>query len=37
MQQVPYENTGSELRPELNTSFLDNANQPYDIREVSKK
>lgn len=34
---VPYENTGSELRPELNTIIPDNANQPYDIREVIEK
>ncbi len=34
---VPYENTGSELRPELNTIIPENANQPYDIREVIEK
>lgn len=34
---VPYESTGSELRPELNTIIPDNANQPYDIREVIEK
>jgi propionyl-CoA carboxylase beta chain len=34
---VPYENTGSELRPELNSIIPDNANQPYDIREVIEK
>jgi propionyl-CoA carboxylase beta chain len=34
---IPYENTGSELRPELNTIIPDNANQPYDIREVIEK
>jgi len=31
---VLYENTGSELRKELNTIIPQNANQPYDIREV---
>jgi len=31
---VPYENSGSELRKELNTIIPQNANQPYDIREV---
>jgi len=31
---VPYESTGSESRPELNTIIPENANQPYDIREV---
>ena len=34
---VPYENTGSELRLELNTIIPENANQPYDIREVIEK
>lgn len=34
---VPYKSTGSELRPELNTIIPDNANQPYDIREVIEK
>ena len=34
---VPYEITGSELRPELNSIIPDNANQPYDIREVIEK
>ncbi|MBC7694025.1 MAG: acyl-CoA carboxylase subunit beta [Burkholderiales bacterium] len=34
---VPYENTGSESRPELNTIIPENANQPYDIREVIEK
>ena len=31
---VPYEHTGSELRTELNSIIPENANQPYDIREV---
>ena len=31
---VPYEHTGSELRKELNDIIPQNANQPYDIREV---
>jgi propionyl-CoA carboxylase beta chain len=31
---VPYEHTGSELRPELNKIIPENANQPYDMREV---
>jgi propionyl-CoA carboxylase beta chain len=31
---VPYEHTGSELRKELNTIIPQNANQPYDMREV---
>jgi propionyl-CoA carboxylase beta chain len=31
---VPYQQDGNELRPELNTIIPDNANQPYDIREV---
>lgn len=31
---VPYEHTGSELRKGLNTIIPQNANQPYDIREV---
>ena len=31
---VPYEHTGSELRKELNSIIPQNANQPYDIREV---
>jgi propionyl-CoA carboxylase beta chain len=31
---LPYENTGSELRKELNAIIPQNANQPYDIREV---
>ncbi|MEO8762333.1 MAG: acyl-CoA carboxylase subunit beta, partial [Bacteroidia bacterium] len=31
---VPYENSGSELRKELNNIIPQNANQPYDIREV---
>ena len=31
---VPYEINESELRPQLNTIIPDNANQPYDIREV---
>lgn len=31
---VPYENNGSELKPELNNIIPENANQPYDIREV---
>ncbi|MBI3520275.1 MAG: acyl-CoA carboxylase subunit beta [Bacteroidetes bacterium] len=34
---VPYDHTGSELRPELNTIIPENANQPYDIREVIEK
>src|SRR4051812_9237196 len=34
---VPYETTGSESRPELNTIIPENANQPYDIREVIEK
>lgn len=29
-----YESTGSEARPELNNIIPENANQPYDIREV---
>ena len=31
---VPYDHTGSELRTELNSIIPENANQPYDIREV---
>jgi propionyl-CoA carboxylase beta chain len=31
---VPYEHNGSELRKGLNTIIPQNANQPYDIREV---
>ncbi|MFL5752736.1 MAG: acyl-CoA carboxylase subunit beta [Bacteroidia bacterium] len=31
---VPYENNGSELRPELNAIIPENANQPYDMRDV---
>ena len=31
---LPYENSGSELRKELNAIIPQNANQPYDIREV---
>jgi propionyl-CoA carboxylase beta chain len=31
---VTYEHTGSELRKELNTIIPQNANQPYDMREV---
>ncbi len=31
---LPYENSGSELRKELNSIIPQNANQPYDIREV---
>lgn len=31
---VPYESNGNEKRPALNTIIPDNANQPYDIREV---
>jgi propionyl-CoA carboxylase beta chain len=34
---VPYESTGSESRPELNSIIPENANQPYDIREVIEK
>jgi len=34
---VPYEHTGSESRPELNAIIPENANQPYDIREVIEK
>ncbi len=34
---IPYDFKGSELRPELNTIIPDNANQPYDIREVIEK
>ncbi len=34
---VPYEHTGSESRPELNSIIPENANQPYDIREVIEK
>lgn len=34
---VPYESTGSESRPELNNIIPENANQPYDIREVIEK
>jgi propionyl-CoA carboxylase beta chain len=30
----PYEGGGSELRPQLNKIIPDNANQPYDIRDV---
>lgn len=33
---VPYD-IGNELRPDLNTIIPDNANQPYDIREVIEK
>lgn len=29
-----YESAGSEIRPELNNIIPENANQPYDIREV---
>lgn len=31
---VPYENNGSEVREVLNSIIPENANQPYDIREV---
>lgn len=31
---VPYEHNGSELRSELNTIIPENANQPYDMRDV---
>jgi propionyl-CoA carboxylase beta chain len=31
---VPYEHSGSEIRKELNAIIPQNANQPYDIREV---
>src|ERR1700739_2339550 len=31
---LPYENNGSEIRKELNNIIPQNANQPYDIREV---
>ncbi len=31
---VPYEQTGTELRTELNTIVPENANQPYDMRDV---
>ncbi len=31
---LPYESTGNELRPILNTLIPDNPNQPYDMREV---
>ncbi|MFY8184981.1 MAG: acyl-CoA carboxylase subunit beta [Bacteroidia bacterium] len=31
---VPYENKGSEKREELNNIIPENANQPYDMREV---
>lgn len=31
---LPYENNGNEKRPGLGTIVPDNANQPYDIREV---
>ena len=31
---IPYEINENELRPQLNTIIPDNANQPYDIREV---
>lgn len=31
---LPYESTGDELRPALNTLVPDNSNQPYDMREV---
>lgn len=31
---IAYESTGSEARPELNNIIPENANQPYDIREV---
>jgi propionyl-CoA carboxylase beta chain len=31
---VPYESNGNEKRTALNTIIPDNANQPYDIREV---
>ena len=34
---IPYESSGSESRPELNTIIPENANQPYDIREVIEK
>ncbi len=31
---VTYENNGSEIRPDLNKIIPENANQPYDMREV---
>lgn len=31
---LPYESNGNEKRPGLNTIIPENANQPYDIREV---
>lgn len=31
---VEYSNNGSEVRPELNNIIPDNANQPYDMRDV---
>jgi len=31
---IPYESSGSEQRVELNSIIPENANQPYDIREV---
>ncbi|MBS1635126.1 MAG: acyl-CoA carboxylase subunit beta [Bacteroidetes bacterium] len=31
---VEYSNNGSEVRPELNNVIPDNANQPYDMRDV---
>ncbi len=34
---IPYEQSGSELRTELNSIIPENANQPYDIREVIEK
>lgn len=34
---VPYTSSGSESRPELNEIIPENANQPYDIREVIEK
>jgi propionyl-CoA carboxylase beta chain len=35
--RLAYNYTGSESRPELNTIIPDNANQPYDIREIIEK
>jgi propionyl-CoA carboxylase beta chain len=32
--ELPYDNSGSELRPELNTIIPENPNQPYDMREI---
>ncbi len=31
---IPYESSGNEKRPNLNTIIPENPNQPYDIREV---